>query len=156
MSTISPLALERAMSAAQQVKQLLIGYSDEDLLASLESETNALELLDRLTESAVADKELAEKASERAKRLKERSERARDIVKRMLEALGVSKIERSLATLSISDGPRTAVVTDEDLLPTIFFRRAVDKAELLKALKAGPVVGAEISNGPPVLRISTR
>ena len=153
-NTISPRRLEAAMSAAQQVKQLLVGYSDEDLLASLESETDALELLDRFVEHALADKELAAKASERAARLKERAERSRDIIQRMMAALELTKLERSLATLSISFRTK-AIITDESLLPEAFMRRSPDLQIIARALKDGPVAGAELSNPAPVLTLRT-
>lgn len=152
--SISPQRLMAAMSAAQQVKQLLIGYSDEDLLASLESETDALELLDRVAEQAIADKELAAKASERAKRLGERAERARDIVKRMLEALELKKIERPLFTASIGFHTK-AIVTDPDALPDALIRHAPDMVAIGKALREGEVPGATLSNPEPRLTIRT-
>jgi hypothetical protein len=143
------------MSAAQQVKQLLVGYSDEDLLASLESETDALELLDRFVEHALADKELAAKASERAARLKERAERSRDIIQRMMAALELTKLERSLATLSISQH-RELQVIDEAELPDEFIRHAPDKVAIAKALRAGQdIPGATLGNAQPRLTLRT-
>jgi len=154
-NTISPRRLEAAMSAAQQVKQLLAGYSDEDLLASLESETDALELLDRFVEHALADKELAAKASERAARLKERAERSRDIIQRMMAALELTKLERSLATLSISQH-RELQVIDEAELPDEFIRHAPDKVAIAKALRAGQdIPGATLGNAQPRLTLRT-
>jgi hypothetical protein len=151
----SPAALERAMSAAQQHKQLLIGYSDEDILATLESETDALELLDRLTECALADKELAAKASERAARLKERAERSRAIIARMMAALELSKLERPVATLSIGYR-RDLQLTDASLLPDAFISHSPDKLAIAKALRAGEKIpGAELGNDHPVLTIRT-
>jgi len=154
-NTISPRRLEAAMSAAQQMKQLLVGYSDEDLLASLESETDALELLDRFVEHALADKELAAKASERAARLKERAERSRDIIQRMMAALELTKLERSLATLSISQH-RELQVIDEAELPDEFIRHAPDKVAIAKALRAGQdIPGATLGNAQPRLTLRT-
>lgn len=155
MTPINPRRLEAAMSAAQQVKQLLVGYSDEDVLASLESETDALALLDRLVEHALADKELAAKASERAARLKERAERSRDIIQRMMAALELSKLERPVATLSISQH-RELQVIDEAELPEAFIRHAPDKVAIAKALRAGQdVPGATLGNDQPRLTIRT-
>ena len=142
------------MSAAQQIKGLLVGYEDDMLLASLESETDALELLDRVAEQAIADKELAAKASERAKRLGERAERARDIVKRMLEALELKKIERPLFTASLAFHTK-AIVTDQAELPEAFIRHSPDMIAIGKALREGEVPGATLSNPEPRLTIRT-
>src|SRR5580765_515564 len=62
MSTISPRRLEAAMSAAQQIKELL-PYDDDNklLIDTVDGETEVFTLLDRLAEAAIADKELAEK-----------------------------------------------------------------------------------------------
>lgn len=155
MSGINPRKLEAAMSAAQQVKQLLIGYSDEDVLASLESETDALELLDRLAEHVVADKLLADKAAERAARLKERAERSRGIILRMIEALEVKKLERPLYTASLSYH-RDLEEIDASLLPEAFIRHAPDKIAIARALRAGEIVpGFTLGNDQPRLTLRT-
>jgi hypothetical protein len=75
----------------------------------------------------------------------------------MLEALGISRLERSMATLSVAEGPRAVVITNQAAIPDGFWRRSVDKTEIAKQLKAGSHVdGAELANGQPVLRIHSR
>jgi hypothetical protein len=140
------------MSAVGKLKAELAGYENDDLLASIESETDALELMDRVIEHVVADEALVERGKARLKRIEARADRHRDILKAMMEQIA-EKVERPLATLSLGTGPRTAIVTDQAAIPDVYWRRAVDKAELLKALKAGPVQGAELSNGSTVLTI---
>lgn len=155
MSDISPAKLTRAMSAVMQLKEQLAGYDDADILASIESETSALELMDRLVEAVVADEALVETGTARLKRIAARADKRRTILARMMEEIG-DKIERPVATLSIAAGPKKVIVVDQAAVPAVFFRRAVDKVELLRALKNGPVPGAEISNGPNVLRVLAR
>ena len=151
----SAYQMEAAMSAALQVKATLSDDGDDALLLGmLEGETDVFELVDRLAEQAVADKKLAEMASERAKRLEARAARHRDLILRMLEALEVRKLERALFTASV--GYRTkAIVTDPEALPETLMRRSPDLHAVAKALKDGPVDGAELSNPTPVLTLRT-
>lgn len=156
MSTPSPAAVMRAMALAARLRDE-IGDGDDRLLAdTIEGQTDCLEIIDRLAEVAIADKLLAERAEERIKRLKARSDRARATIQQMLEALGITKLERAMVTASVSDGPKSAHITDAQAIPAAFWRRSIDRTELLRALKKGPVDGAEISNGPPILRLLSR
>ena len=151
--SINPHKLVAAMSAVGKLKAELTGYENDDLLASIESETDALELMDRVIEHVVADEALVERGKQRLKRIEARADRHRSILKAMMEQIA-EKVERPLATLSLGTGPRTAVITDEQSVLDVYWRRSIDKAELLKALKAGDSVqGAELSNGSTVLTI---
>ena len=140
------------MSAVGRLKEQLAGYEDDVILASIESETNALDLIDRIIEHVVADEALVESGKARLKRIEARADRHREILKAMMAEIA-EKVERPLATLSLGTGPRTAVVTDAKLMPEVHGRRAIDKQELLRGLKAGAVEGAELSNGAPVLTL---
>jgi hypothetical protein len=140
------------MSAVGRLKEQLAGYEDDVILASIESETNALDLIDRIIEHVVADEALVESGKARLKRIEARADRHREILKAMMAEIA-EKVERPLATLSLGTGPRTAVVTDAKLIPEVYWRRAIDKQELLRGLKAGAVEGAELSNGAPVLTL---
>jgi hypothetical protein len=155
MTDISPRRLEAAMSAAMQVKATLPDDDDTRLLIGmLEGETEVFELLDRLAEQAIADKLLAERATERAKRIEARAERSRDVIRKMLDALELQKLERPVFTASI--GYRTkAIVTDQAALPADLLRTAPDMHAIARALKDGPVAGAELSNPSPVLTLRT-
>ena len=150
-------AIERAMSAAMEVISTL--PDDEDhalLLGSLEGETDIMEVLDRVIESSIADKKLAEMARERAKRVEERASRSREIALRIIEALGVSPLERPIYTASLMQ-IRKSIVTNSDELPKEFIRESPDMIAINKALRAGEEVpGAELSNTEPSLRITTR
>jgi heterodisulfide reductase subunit B len=143
------------MAAVSRLKAELAEQDADMILASIESETNALELMDKVLEAVVADELLVEQGSARLKRIEARANRHRLILRAMMEEIA-EKVERPLGTLSISYGPRSAVIVDQGVIPNEFFRRTVDKAELLRALKAGPVAGAELSNGNLTLKILTR
>ena len=156
MAEISASKLMRAMSAVAQLKEQLAGYSEDDILASIESETNALELMDRIIEHIVADEALVESGKARLKRIEARSDRYRSILRAMMEEIG-EKVERPVATLSLSNGPRPVEVIDQSLIPPAYWRRAVDKIELGKHLRAGEdIPGAMLGNGAPVLKLLTR
>ena len=149
-------AIERAMSAAMQIISEL--PDDEDhalLLGSLDGETDIFEVLDRVIESSIADKKLAELARERAKRVEERASKSREIALRIIEALGVSPLERPLYSASISY-PRKPLVTNADELPKEMIREAPDMIAIGKALRAGETIpGAELKNPEPQLTIRT-
>lgn len=145
------------MSAAMQLKAAAALDNDNELLLGMiEGETDALELMDRLAEQALADKALVEIGSARLKRIEQRADRIRDLLLRMLEALELPKIERALYSASISHR-RNVVVTDADALPEEFVRRAPDKVALGKALRAGQELdGAMLSNPQPSLVLTSR
>lgn len=142
MSTISPQRMMAAMSAVGQLKAELADRDDDMLLDVIASETDALELMDRLAEQAIADKKLAEMASERAKRLDERAKRHRDVIRAMLEAMEVSRVERALYTASTSQRQELVEVATNEELPSAFVRTSPDKVLIGKTLRKGnPVPG---------------
>jgi hypothetical protein len=74
---------------------------------------------------------------------------------RIIEALGVSPLERPLYSASISY-PRKPIVTDAMAVPDKFSRVSVDMIALGKALRAGETIpGAELKNPAPMLTIRT-
>ena len=153
MADISPYKLERAMSAVSRLKAELAEQDSDMILASIESETNALELMDKVLEAVVADELLVEQGSARLKRIEARANRHRLILRAMLEQIG-EKVERPLGTLSISYRTKP-IVTDAGQIPEALMRRAPDMALIAKALKVGPVAGVEASNPAPVLTLRT-
>ena len=98
-SPVSPRRLERAMSAVAQLKAQLAGYDDDAILDAIDSETNALELIDRIAERVIADQAMVEAGKARLRRIEARVERHRAILQAMMEEIG-PKLERPLATLS--------------------------------------------------------
>lgn len=162
MSAPSPGTIERAMSAAMQLRQALIAedgtLADDDRLLCdvLDGETDVFAVLDRIIENSMADNVLAELAAARAKRLKARQDRLRAIALQMLEALEVTRpLERAAYTASIRHRTN-AIITDAALIPPELLRTAPDMHAVAKALKSGNVPGAEQSNPQPNLVVRTR
>lgn len=162
MSSVpSPFAVERAMSEAMQLRAELTAddqtIADDDRLLCdvLDGETDVFAVLDRLIENSMADGVLAEMAAARAKRLEARKAQLRDVAMRMLEALEVKSVERAAYTASISHRTK-AILTDALQLPEAFFRHSPDMVAVAKALKAGPVPGATLSNAIPTLTVRVR
>ena len=139
------------MSAVMRLRaDLGDAYDDAMMLNVIGSETDALELLDQLTYRVIADEAVVDAGKARLKRIEARADRNRALLMSMMTEIG-EKIERPLATLSIGNGSPTAIVTDAKAIPEVYWRRSVDKVELLRGLRAGPVDGAELSNGAPHL-----
>lgn len=157
MSGVSPDRLMAAMAEAMKLRDE-IGDDDQKLLHDvIDGQTNAFGILDKLAAQAVADRLLVERGEQRLKRIGARADRARDTIKRMMDALGLTRLERDLVTITVSDGPRGVRVTDETAIPDAYIRRSVDKQALGKDLRAGATVeGAELANGQPVLKILSR
>jgi hypothetical protein len=149
-------SIERAMSAAMEAISALPDDDDHELLLGvIEGQSEIFELLDKIVEWSIADKKLAELARERARRIEARSDRAREIATRIVEALGVSPLERPVYTASLTF-PRKPLVTDEEALPAAYIRHAPDMIAIGKALRAGETIpGAELKNPAPLLTIRT-
>lgn len=157
-----PFAIERAMSAALQLRNTLLQedgtLADDDrwLVDALDGQTDVFDVLDRIVEASMADAVLAELAAARATRLKARKDRLRTVALMMLEALEVTRpIERASYTASIQRRTK-AIITDPKLIPAELQRTAPDLHAVAKALKDGPVSGAEQSNPQPHLIVRTR
>lgn len=152
----SAYKLEQAMSRYMQLRAE--GERDgwwpqeeEDALAIAESETDILEILDGYAERVMQRESLAERAKQRAKRLEASADTDRRVIREIMEVIG-EKVTRPLYTASI--GYRTkAVVTDAAALPADLLRTAPDMHAIARALKDGPVAGAELSNPAPVLTL---
>lgn len=162
MGEISPYAITRAMSAAMQLRASLLAedgsLADDDKLLCdmIDGQTNALDVLDRVIEASMADAALAEMAAARAKRLEARKARLCEIAAHMIEALEIKgPIERASYTASLSHRTK-ALVTDQAQLPPALIRHAPDMVAIAKALRAGPVPGAVLSNPIPSLTVRTR
>ena len=148
MADISPYKLERAMSAVARLKAELAEQDADMILASIESETNALELMDKVIEAVVADEELVERGTARLKRITARANRHRLILKAMMTEIA-ERVERPLATLSVSHRTELAEVPTNEELPAAFLRSAPDKTLITKTLRAGEQVpGYELREKP--------
>ena len=148
--TVNPARLMEAVVAAQQAIEGL--PEDERLIAgTVEGETELFELMDRYAEAALADKALIQKAEERLDRIKARADRHQDVVRRILDAVGISKLQRPLYSAFFTH--RTSVtVTDAAEVPEEY--RRPDKVAIGAALRRGDdVPGAVLSNAMPSLTL---
>lgn len=150
-----PIALAGEMSKIDKLKQMLGEDVDAQLMMDvIEGETNALEMLDVIVHTILADEAMRDDAEQHAKRWKERADKRRAIVLQIMERIGTRSARRSLYTLSVTDGPKAVHITDEAQIPLGYQRISPDKAAIARALKEGEQVpGAQLNNGPPVLRI---
>ena len=151
----SGFALMGAMSKINQLRQMLGADAEPQLILDvIEGETNVLELLDEVVETILSDERLADDGRERIKRFETRANKRRALVMQVLERIGIRKAERALYTVSVADGPKAVRIIDEEQIPLQFQRISPDKVAIGKVLKeGGEVAGAQLNNGPPVLRI---
>lgn len=132
-------------------------------LDTLEGETDAMELADRLIAEVLDDEALAEacKAQEaaieaRRKRFEARARAKRRVALELLESIGVRKLERPRATISRTAGRVSVQITDEAAVPsqlcTVKTTTTPDKAAIRKQIEAGEIVpGAELVRGDDAL-----
>lgn len=149
------LALAGELSKVDRLRELLGSDAEPQLiLDTVEGETNALEMLDEIVQTIIADEAMRDYAEQRANRWKERADKRRAIVLQIMERIGSRSARRSLYTLSVTEGPKAVHITDDDQIPLGYQRISPDKAAIARALKEGKQVpGAQLNNGPPVLRI---
>jgi hypothetical protein len=111
---------------------------------SMDSDIDAIQKeLDRLT------------ARKRA--IVNRKESLKDYLRENMEANGIKQIKCPLFTINCVHGREVAVVDNEEELPDDFIKpkvtMQVDKAELTKALKEGPVSGAHLERAKSAIKI---
>jgi hypothetical protein len=150
-----------------KIRSLLVEYpelnDDEEFKMNvLEGETDFHRILTSLVRKAQFAGSIATGIAEEARRLgdrKRRYERQEDfnraLIKEVMEIAEIRKAELPLATLVISNKSASVIITDETLLPDnlVRIKREPNKTEIKKALEAGPVAGAELSNGGTTLVI---
>ena len=159
---------------AQAAKMLLDAVNekfddDEDAaLTVVEGETSFLEVIDEALERMVVLSAYQGGIDEAVKRLRERSgrfeaqaERIKGALMMAMDTVGMKKLERPAATLSLAKSPDKAIITNEVDLPSSFLIEKTtvtpDKKAILAALKEGAAIsGAELSNGGVSLRILPR
>jgi len=113
----------------------------------------------QLQADAEACKAEARRLSERAKQFERNAETCRERVRLSMEDLGKDKVKRQFFTITRVAGKPVCAIDDETALPSDYIRikevRSPDKAELLKALKAGEQIpGCHLASGKDSLRIS--
>lgn len=141
---------------------------EETYLDTLDGETDALDLLDREIAAVQADEALSEAIKSREADLKTRRDRIdmraeahRKNLRLILNAMGVQKAERALATVSLRPGTLSVRILDEAEIPSQLMREKVtrtpDKAAIKAQIEAGETVpGAELARGDETIMVKVR
>ena len=156
-----------AEAARMLLDAMALRDEDDDVIeTAIEGETSFMEAVDaallRLTEiegMAKGIDQAIERLKSRSSRLDAQAARIRSSMLLAIDTVGLKKLERPTATLSLAKSPDKMVVINEESLPARYLVEkttiAPDKKALLADLKAGVViVGAELSNGGVQLRIN--
>ena len=142
--------------------------TEPGFLDTLEGETDALEVADFLIREALADDALADaiKAEEKAiaarrERIEWRAKAKRKAMLDLMLAIGVKKLERPRATISVRAGSDRVEIVDESSIPsqlcTVKTTTAPDKNAIKARLKEGEdIPGAVLVRGDDgiTLRVS--
>jgi hypothetical protein len=132
-------------------------FDDATFFDSLDGETDAGDILDRLIWNTQSDLHLIDAIKEHEAALKARRGRMEARVDAnkaamlsVMDAAGVAKAERPCATLTRRNGSASVHITDEDAVPTQLcqVKRVPDKKAIKAQIDAGEdVPGAEIRIG---------
>lgn len=143
---------------SDQVRAMLgDDYDEVTFLDTVDGETDAADILDAMIEQvqndeamAMALKERATSLAARKSRIESRSRAMKMAMLPVLDALGLKKVERPLATVSRRSGSQSVEITDDKSIPSQLRRPGLpDKTAIKKQIEAGEVVpGARIVTGP--------
>lgn len=165
-------ALTQTLTLHEQMKvdfkALFPDADEETILDTLEGETDLVELIVAVLESAEADKGMVAaceariaELTERQGRFIKRADAKRHVVKLAMERSGRNKIEAPAFTVSLKAVPQSVIVTAQEQIPDAYMVQPdppaprPDKKAILEALKAGTAIaGCTLSNGG--LTISVR
>jgi hypothetical protein len=170
--TISPQALERAMSVLMQERERLAAIDptiEEDWQLyqdCLDGEAgNALQVIERLIGTSIDADGLAEMVkarkmdlATRQARFEKRSETMRAIALSAMEALNLRRLERPEWSAFVGARP-AQLILDEEALPDKWFRvkKEAERALIRRALSDGEEIpGAVLGNSSTRLTIRTR
>jgi chromosome segregation ATPase len=162
-----PRTLERETEAAKALLHAVrsaIADDEQAVADAVEGETNLLEAIGqavaRIAELEAHGKGIAlhiTNMKTRQERLETRAENLRQAIINAMEACGLKKVERDIATLSLRPSPPKVIITSEADVPSAFWKEpdpVLDKRAILEALKANQAVsGAVLSNGSTSLSI---
>jgi len=133
-------------------------FDEAAFLDTLDGETNAADIADRLIKLALDADAMADAIAAQVKDLAERGKRkeAQSVAYRakllvVLDAMGLTKLERPRATISRRKGSPSVQITDESAIPSQLCKvvSSPDRAAIKAQLQAGvDVPGAQISMGP--------
>jgi hypothetical protein len=158
-------ALHQAKALAEHLR--FLGLDEESVEMSIASETDAFEAVDKIL-AAIGEAEQhqavlklrEEEMTERRTRFATRAASLRSALSAWMADVGLNKIERAEATLSLSK-PKATVIYSADFHPSTvgekFLKpptREIDKAAVRAAVLAGEsVIGATLGNPAPTLTI---
>lgn len=159
--------LQLEIEAAQRLKEkLTAAYGDDsELLRDMvEAETSLHEQIARATLELAAvegEKDGIEiaiaKLKERLTRHCNKAHGIREAIQAALETAELTSLKTPAATLSMRASPPRVEITDETLIPVLFFKQpppVLDKKAVADALKAKETVpGCTLSNQPPALSV---
>lgn len=138
---------------------------DQTALDTIDGETDAADILDRLIWIAQQDQHHIDAIKEheaalklRRQRMEARVDANKAAMLSVLDAAGVAKVQRPCATLTRRNGSPSVVITDEDAVPSQLcqFRKVPDKKAIKAQIDAGETVpGAEIQIGPDGVTMRT-
>jgi len=170
MSDTTDTRIYREIEAAKALR-LSLGADADDaelLEGMIEGETSLMEMIDAVLDLIERDKELIDGMASREQELKDRKERVRyrqsgriAKIEQAMLIFGERKLERPDATIYMAKNPVKMVITDEELVPTQFWKRGdpqLDKTGLKEALKGlaetdEPIPGVVLEASPDTLRI---
>ena len=163
MKRIDPATI--AAVAADLRNMLGDDFDDQTFWDSLDGETDAADILDRLIWMAQQDQHHIDALKEheaalklRRQRMEARVDANKAAMLSVLDAAGVAKVQRPCATLTRRNGSPSVVITDEDAVPSQLcqFRKVPDKKAIKAQIDAGEAVpGAEIQIGPDGVTMRT-
>lgn len=160
--------LQLETEAAQRLKDKLAtvyGTDDADTVRDMvEAETSLHEAIARATLELAAvegEKDGIEiaiaKLKERLTRHCRKAEGIREAIQAAMETAELASLKTPCATLSMRASPPRVEITDQALIPALFFKQpppVLDKKAVADALKAKEAVpGCALSNQPPALSI---
>lgn len=172
MTSAPTWSLERQTAGVKALADAMrpaIGDDDDALADLIEGESDALEAASRLLRwmgeraaNIAALKAYEADLSVRRKRLEDGVAAARTALSRFMEEVGLSKLDRPEATLSIREASPSVVYAidfdPEQLLEGLRrWKCEADKVAVKAALEAGEEVpGARLTNGGSVLTVRVR
>lgn len=154
-------------AVADEIRAILGDYFDDaTFFDSLDGETDAGDILDRLIWLAQTDQHHIDALKEHEAALKARRQRmeARVAANKaamlsIMDAADVKRAERPCATLTRRNGSASVVITDEDAVPSQLcqFKKVPDKRAIKDQIEAGETVpGAEIVTGADSVTMRTK
>lgn len=151
---------------SEQLREMLgEDFDDQAFWDTLDGETDALDIADRIianmqTDAALADaaKAQADALAARAKRLGERQNAHKRALLTLLDATGQKKLERPCATVSRRAGSLSVHIVNEADIPsqlmTVKTTTSPDKTAIKKQIEAGETVpGAELVRGDDTVSV---